>query len=682
MTDGWPHPRMRSRIAFGGDYNPEQWSLEKWREDIALMREAGVSMVTIGLWSWAVVEPREGVYDFDQLDTVIDLLHEAGIAIDLGTPTASPPAWFFATYPGARVVTREGVPLGFGSRGMASPSSPEYRRAAVGIAGALARRYADHPAVVLWHVHNEYGAPVGEDFSSHARAAFRGWLQDRYGSLEELNTAWGTAFWGQQYTDWEHVDLPGPTPSAPNPSQQLDFHRFTDHQLRACYLAERDAIRAHAAQPITTNFMAGSCPTTDLWAWAAEVDVVSNDHYLTAADAEPEIGLAMAADLSRSFAGGRPWLLLEHSTSGVNWQPRNVAKQPGEMRRNSLAHVARGSDSVMYFQWRASRVGAEKFHSAMLPHAGRDTRTWREVVQLGAQLDHLGEVAGTRVQADVAILWDAESHWAQRLPWRPSVGLDPEERIRTWYERLWRDGLTVDFAHPRADLSGYRLVLAPASYLLTRAAAANLTAYVKDGGTLVVGCFSAVVDEHDAVHEGGFLAPLSEVLGIQVHEYLPLREDESVTIDVAGQPVPGTVWQEAVVLTGATAVGTYRDGYAPGEPAVTRHVHGAGTAWYVSACPDMAGLAAVLAPAYRDAGLAGTDQPGVEVVTRTGAEHSFTFVINHTGQAARVPVHGHDALLGHAPVGGILAVDPGDVAVIRAAVTSLPSDRTRAAAHA
>ncbi|WP_420113608.1 beta-galactosidase [Pseudactinotalea sp.] len=659
----WPHPRMRGRVAYGGDYNPEQWTPDVWREDIELMRSAGVTMVTIGLWNWAEVEPREGVYDFSRLDEVVGLLHEAGIAIDLGTPTASPPSWFFATYPHARVVTRDGVPLGFGSRGMASPSSPDYRRAAIGIADALARRYGDHPAVVLWHVHNEYGAPVGEDYSEHAVREFRRWLQERYGSLEALNHAWGTAFWGQRYDDWEHLGLPGPTPSAPNPGQQLDFRRFTDHQLRACYLAERDAIRAHAAQPITTNFMAANCPTTDLWAWAREVDVVSNDHYLTAAEVEPEVGLALAADLTRSVAGGAPWLLMEHSTSGVNWQPRNVAKRPGEMRRNSLAHVARGSDAVLFFQWRASRVGAEKFHSAMLPHGGTDTRGWREVVELGREVGALGQVAGSRVHADVAILWDTESFWAQDLPWRPSVDLDPHERIRTYHERLWRDGLTVDLAHPGADLSGYRLVLAPASYLLTRDHAANLTRYVETGGTLLVGCFSAVVNENDAVHEGGFLDPLAEVLGVRVHEHLPLREGESIEIDLAGQPVPGTIWQEDVALEGATAVGSYRDGYAPGGPAITRHRHGAGIGWYVSACPDVAGLATVLAGVYRDAGLTTAEHPGVEIVTRVGAESSFMFVINHTDREVRVPIDGNP-LLGTAPVDGVLPVAPGDVAVV------------------
>ncbi|MET0297982.1 MAG: beta-galactosidase, partial [Microbacterium sp.] len=427
-------------IAYGGDYNPEQWPRETWHEDVALMREAGVNLVSVGIFSWALLETSEGVFDFSWLDEIIDLLHANGIAVDLGTPTASPPAWFFAAYPDARVVTRDGVTMGFGSRGMVSHSSPEYRAASVRIATELATRYADHPAVVLWHVHNEYGTPTSDDYSANAVREWRLWLQERYGSLDALNAAWGTAFWGQHYGEWEHVGAPAATPTTANPAQRLDFARFTDHQLRACFIGERDAIRAHSDKPITTNFMANQHNGCDLWAWAREVDIVSDDHYLTAADEEAEIGLAIAADLSRSVGGGKPWILMEHSTSAVNWQPRNVAKRPGEMARNSLSHFGRGADGILFFQWRASRSGAEKFHSAMLPHAGTGSRVFREVVDLGAKLDRLAEARGSRVVSDVAILWDFESFWAQDLEWRPSDDLDHDERIRAFYERLWRDG--------------------------------------------------------------------------------------------------------------------------------------------------------------------------------------------------------------------------------------------------
>ncbi|GAB4084687.1 beta-galactosidase [Myceligenerans cantabricum] len=673
--DGWL-PGVDA-LCYGGDYNPEQWPEEVWAEDVRLMREAGVNLVSVGIFSWALLEPREGEFDFAWLDRVIDLLYSNGIRVDLGTPTAAPPAWFYATYPDSRVVTRDGTVMGPGSRGMVSPSSPEYRRAAVRITTELAQRYGTHPALALWHVHNEYGAPVSDDYSVHAERAWREWLRERYGALDVLNAAWGTAFWGQVYGEWEHVQVPAAAPTTVNPAQALDFARFTDSALRACFTAERDAVRAHSDVPVTTNFMAASCPSTDLFRWAREVDVVSNDHYLTAADPRGEVGLALAADLTRSVAGGKPWLLLEHSTSAVNWQPRNVAKRPGELARNSFSHLGRGADAIMFFQWRASRSGAEKFHSAMLPHAGTGSRVWREVVELGADLGRLGELRGSRVRADVALLWDTDSFWAQDLEWRPSAAVSHRERVDAFYDRLWRDGRTVDLARPEQDLSRYKLVLAPASYLLTADAAANLTRYVAGGGTLLVSYFSGIVDEHDAVHADGFLAPLRDALGVTVEEFLPLRDGESLTVAYDGAPgsgaepagLTGTVWADDVVVAGADVVGTYADGPKPGGAAVTRHRHGAGTGWYVSTSFDVETLATVMADVYADAGLTPSDVPeDVEVVRRHGAGAEYVIAINHGDEDAKLPLDGPatDLLTGQEG-GGDAVVPAGGVRVLRRA---------------
>ncbi len=548
---------------------------------------------------------------------------------------------------------------------MASHSAPEYRQAATRIAGELARRYGQHPAVVMWHVHNEYGVPVGEDFSPNAVAAWREWLQERYGSLDALNAAWGTAFWGQRYGRWEHVVAPAATPTTVNPAMKLDWARFTDDQLRACYRAERDAIRAHADQPVTTNFMAHQSWNTDLWKWAQEVDIVSDDHYLWSPDPDAHVALALSADLTRSVARGRPWILMEHSTSAVNWQGRNIAKRPGEMHRNALTHVGRGADGIMFFQWRASRSGAEKFHSAMVPHAGPTSRVFREVASLGARLGAIGELQDTRVRAQVAVLYDWESLWAQDLEWRPSDALQFRERMRAYYERLWRDGVQVDFAHPGDDLSGYRLVVAPASYLLTEAQGENLTRYVAGGGTLLVSCFAAVVDEHDAVHHGGFGAPLRDALGLTVEEFLPMREGESCAVELDGQRLPTDVWAEDVAVDGAQVRGTYRGGPADGAPAVTRHEHGDGVGWYVSTRLDVAALAPVLAAVYDDAGIAPSSDPeGVELMTRHGETADYVVAVNHRDDAVTVPVEGTELLSG-AAVTGTLTLPAGEVAVVR-----------------
>ena len=329
------------------------------------------------------------------------------------------------------------------------PSSPDYRRAATRIAGALAERYGDHPALALWHVHNEYGSHVGPCFCETSADAFRVWLRERYGTLDALNDAWGTTFWGQRYHAWGEITAPVRAPMPVNPTQQLDFMRFSSAEYLACYRLERDALRAHTADvPVTTNFMTTNCRHMDYWTWAGEVDLVTLCHYLIAEDPDNHLHLAMTADLTRGLAGRRPWLLLEHSTGAVNWQRRNLAKAPGEMRRNSLTHVSRGSDGAMFFQWRASRFGAEKFHSAMVPHAGTDSRLWREVVALGADVAALGEVQGSTVRADVAVVWDWESWWALELEFRPTSDVKYLERVRAFYAALWHAKATVDFVAP------------------------------------------------------------------------------------------------------------------------------------------------------------------------------------------------------------------------------------------
>jgi beta-galactosidase len=649
-------------IAYGGDYNPEQWPEEVWQEDIALMRAAGVNLVSVGIFSWALLEPVPGVFTFDWLDRLLDLLHGAGIRVDLATPTAAPPAWFTRRHPGARLVDREGRILGGGGRQSFCPSSPEYARASVTITEQLGRRYGNHPALALWHVHNEFAGVNAHCYCPNCAAAFLGWLREHHGDLDTLNAAWGTAFWGQRYGDWAEIEPPRLGPTVVNPTQQLDYLRFCSDTHLNNYRRERDVLRTLApGVPITTNFQIANCKWLDYWKWTAEVDIVANDHYLQAERADNHIELAMCADLTRSLAGGAPWLLMEHSTSAINWQPRNIAKRAGELGRNSMAHVARGADGVMFFQWRASPFGAEKFHSAMLPYGGTDTRIWREVVQLGADLSALRDVRGSRVAADVAMVWDWESWWALELDWRPSVDLVYRERVEAYYEQLWKSHLTVDFVHPEGDLGRYPLVVVPSLYLTTPAAAKNLTDYVDNGGTLVVSYFSGIVDGNDTVHPGGHPGALRDLLGVAVEEFLPLRSGQRVRLDDGAR---GDVWAEDVKLRGAEAVLRYADGPAAGGPAVTRHARGRGHAWYVSTRLDGPALADVLRKAYDDAGRTPpTGVPdGIELVHRA----PFTVVISHRDDDAYLTLAGTD-VLGAERHEGRLLVPAGAVRVVRAA---------------
>ncbi|MET3804664.1 beta-galactosidase [Nakamurella sp. UYEF19] len=645
-----PWPKVAG-LAFGGDYNPEQWDESVWPEDIRLMQAAGVNLVSVGIFAWVRLEPRPGVFDFGWLDRILDLLHDGGISVDLGTPTAAPPAWFYRAQPESWVVDADGRRLGPGSRGICCPSSPAYAAASARITTALAERYSAHPAVLMWHVHNEYGAPVSQCHCEQSQIAFREWLLLTYDTLDAINDAWGTNFWGQRYGELDEIRTPAASASVINPAQQLDYQRFCDHQLLSCYLRERDILRTWSAdKPVTTNFMATNCPSVNLWGWAPEVDVVSNDHYLTAERTDRHVLLAMDADLTRSLAGGRPWMLMEHSTSAVNWQPRNLAKEPGEMARNSLAHIARGADAALFFQWRGSRSGAEKFHSSMLPHAGTNSEQWTELVDLGRTIKALADVRGTTVTAEVALLWDWESFWAQDLDWHPSVDLDHRERTIAFYTRLWQDNVTVDFAHPTADLSGYKLVIVPQVYLLDQDAADNLDTFVTGGGQLLVSYFSGVVDAHDAVHPQGLSGPVGEVLGISVQEFAPLAQGQHVALDLWGQNASADVWADRLVLTDpATQIlGTFTDGPAAGRPALTRRRIGQGSAWYLATRLDPESLALVMDPLYAAAGVtpvAGLPH-GLEMVTRRDHSQTFYFLLNHTDQPVDVPLSGTDVISG------------------------------------
>ncbi|ROT31478.1 beta-galactosidase [Micromonospora sp. HM5-17] len=669
-----------SGLSYGGDYNPEQWPEEVWPQDVALMREAGVNLVTVAVFGWAWLEPAPGAYTFDRLDRIMDGLHAGGIRVCLATATASPPPWFSYAHPETLPVDADGRRLTYGSRQAICPSSPVYRQAALALTEQLARRYHDHPALALWHVHNEYACHNAYCYCDTSAAAFRDWLQRRYGDLDALNAAWGTAFWSQTYTDWAQVQPPRATPTSKNPGQVLDFRRFSSAEHLANFVAERDVLHALAPGiPVTTNLMTGSCVDLDYWAWGREMTgpdrLVSNDHYILAEHPlEPPAQIAFAADLARSLAGG-PWLLMEHSTSAVNWQPRNLAKPPGQLIRDSLAHVARGSEGALYFQWRASRAGSEKWHSAMVPHAGTESKIWREVVTLGGHLRALAEVEGARTEAEVAVLLDYASVWAQEAPNQPSVDMVAFAEIQRWHAALWRAGITADLAPPDGDLGRYRLVVAPALYLMDDDATANLTGYVAAGGTLVVGPYSGLVDAYDRVRPAPLPGALADLLGIRVEEFFPLPAGGTVRLVAAGVPDPAdatdrpgagrpgptevagllgadataAVWTEQLAAPGAEVLARYADGPVAGAPALTRRTDAGGPAWYLGTRPDDATLGRLLAGIAAAAGVRPVvpPVPGVEAVRRRHPDgRSYLFLLNHGDQPAEVAAAGTDLLTG------------------------------------
>lgn len=675
-------------LCFGADYNPEQWPEEVWADDFALMREAGVTLVSLGIFAWAKLEPAEGRYEFGWLDRVLDGLHAAGVAVDLATATASPPPWFSHAYPDTQPVDANGTRLTYGSRQAYCPSSPRYREAAATLAGRLATRYGRHPALVLWHINNEYGCHVSRCYCETSASAFRRWLRVRYADdLAALNDAWGTSFWSQHYTDWAQIQPPRATPSFTNPGQALDFRRFSSDELLACYIAEREVLRRHTPDiPVTTNLIPEST-ALDAWQWAAELPIISSDHYLIGErPVEPAAQIAYAADWSRSLAAG-PWLLMEHSTSAVNWQPRNLAKPAGQLIRDSLGHVARGSDGALFFQWRASRAGAEKWHSALVPHAGtttpaagahdasRPTKIWRDVCALGRHLAALTELAGSAVDARAALLLDYPSGWAQESQAQPSADMDTFDEVRRWHAALWRAGIAADLAHPGADLSAYPVVFVPSLYLLTDAAAANLAGHVEGGGSLVVGPYSGLVDQHDRVRPAPLPGALSALLGIAVEEFFPLPAGGTVRLDSGAE---GRVWTEAISPVTAEVLARYVDGPLPGAPAVTRR----GTAWYLTTRLSDASLGDLLTRIAAEAGVTATlpgAPPAVEAVRRRHTDgRTYLFLLNHGDTAVEADAAGVDLLTGETWPGPV-TVGPGGVAVLREPDDTPPSPGGNAA---
>ncbi|MFF4834186.1 beta-galactosidase [Streptomyces sp. NPDC001315] len=665
-ADGDPAPRL----AYGADYNPEQWPRDVWEEDVRLMQEAGVNVVSVGIFSWARIQPGPDTWDFGWLDEVMDLLHAGGIGVDLATATASPPPWLTTAHPEILPVTANGETVWPGARQHWRPTSPVFREHALRLVREIATRYQDHPALVAWHVSNELGCHNIYDFSDDAARAFRVWLRARYGTLDALNHAWGTAFWSQRYSDWEQILPPRLAASHPNPTQQLDFKRFSSDALKDHLVAEREILREITpGVPVTTNFMVmGGTKGMNYPDWAGEIDFVSNDHYVHPGPQDRD-ELSFSANLVSGIADGRPWFLMEHSTSAVNWQPVNVAKRPGDLARDSLLHVAHGADAVCFFQWRQSAAGAEKYHSAMVPHAGEDSDLFRAVADLGAKLKALAPVAGSeRESAAVGILYDWESWWASEQDSHPTSLLDYRQEALDWYSALLALGIRADLVTTRADLSRHQVIIAPVLHVVPAELAKELTRYAEQGGHLVTTYFSGVVDENDHVWLGGYPGALRELLGIRIEEFGPLLAGEAVELDDA---TSGSLWTDRITVTdGDTEVlARYRTGVHAGRPAVTRRPTGSGSASYVSTRLGVDGLRSLLPRLLEPAGVSSElpqDARGaVELTVRRGSEGRFLFLVNRTDDT--VPVAGLEGqvLIGTDGAEGPLVLGPGEVAVLR-----------------
>jgi beta-galactosidase len=631
-------------IWHGADYNPEQWleTPEILREDLRLMELAGMSSATVGIFSWAMLEPREGEFNFAWLDEVFENLARNGQKIVLATPSGAKPHWMANKYPEIRRVAPNGIRNSQQGRHNHCFTSPVYREKTALIDGELARRYGAHPSLLAWHISNEFSGECSCDLCFNA---FRGWLKKRYDNdLDALNRLYWSRFWSHSYSTWEEIDFI----DAPVHGLSLDWRRFVTDQTVSFMKNEIDAIRVHSQIPATTNMM-GSFTQVNYEKFAPHLDFISWDSYpqwgggeMGGDETSVAIGVAFEHDYFRSLKKS-PFWLMECTPSQTNWRPISRLKAPGLHRLSALQTLAHGGDAVMYFQWRQSRGSSEKFHGAVVSHEGSENnRVFKEVAALGHELKQLAPLADSRAEASVALIYDVENLWAIWGEQGPrNEGKNPVETLRSFYEPFWKRGISVDIIASTADLSSYKLVLAPMLYLLRPGVAEKLTDFVRGGGTLVTTYMTGYADENDLCFLGGFPGPLREVLGLWVEETDTLHPHQRNKVIVNASELGFSGHFEAVDYCDlihpetARVLGTYERDFYAGRAALTVNDFGEGQAYYVASRNESAFqfglLESLIDQLDLDVALQGEFEAGVNTQRRVGGGFEWIFVLNFDG---------------------------------------------------
>ncbi|KRE56768.1 beta-galactosidase [Paenibacillus sp. Soil750] len=668
----------------GADYNPDQWQHDPQvlEEDIRMMKLAKCNVMAIGIFAWSALEPVEGTYTFEWLDRVLDTFAANGIYAWLATPSGARPAWMAEQYPEVLRVGANRVRNLFGARHNHCFTSPVYREKVTMMNSRLAERYAQHPAVVGWHISNEYG---GECHCSYCQEAFRGWLQKKYGTLDALNMAWWTSFWSHTYTSWSQIESPAPHGENLVHGMNLDWKRFvTDQTVDFCRHEIAPLKAVNAQLPVTTNLM-DAFEGLNYWKFADVLDVISWDAYPTWHDAKDQHNLAawfaLNHDLFRSLKGGQPFLLMESTPSLTNWQAVSKLKKPGMHLLSSLQAVAHGSDSVQYFQWRKSRGASEKLHGAVIDHVGHEhTRVFRDVAELGCALEKLSEVIGTSVPAETALIFDWENRWAVKNSQGPrNMGIKYEETVLSHYRAFWDSGIPVDVIDMDVDFSKYKLIVAPMLYLVRPGVGERIEQFVADGGTFVTTYWSGIVDENDLCFQGGFPGPLRKTLGLWSEEIDALYDHEKnrlIFTEGNGLDLEGEYEShelcELIHTEGAETLAVYGDDFYAGRPALTVNSFGHGKAYYIATRTDTELLKLLYKQVVEQAGVKAVLQmelpPEVTAQVRTNGEYDYVFLMNFAQQTQTVELDGDtywDMLLQETWEAKSVQLEPYGVRVIR-----------------
>lgn len=660
---------------YGGDYNPNQWEKEIWKEDMRIFKQASINSATINVFSWAKLQPSEDTYYFDELDEVIDMLAKENYNIVLATSTAALPAWMFQKYPEVGRVDFEGRRHRFGQRHNACPNSLVYHKFASQFVEKLAQRYGNHPNVTMWHINNEYG---GICYCENCEKAFRVWLKKKYQTIENLNKAWNLEFWGHTIYDWDEIVVPNVLGDAMSDRDtafaglSIDYFRFNSDSMLENFKLEKKAIRKYdTSTPVTTNFM-GTYKQLDYFKWAKEMDVVSWDNYPKYDT--PWSFTAMTHDLMRGLKQ-QPFMLMEQTPSQQNWQPYNSLKKPGQMRAQSYQTIAHGADTIQYFQLRRSVGGCEKFHGAVIGHVGHEhTRVFKEVAKLGSELKDFGkDILGADNKAEIGIVFDWDNYWALEYTSGPNKDLTYVDQIHQYYRYFYEHHIPVDMIPYDADFSKYKVIAAPVLYMMKENMAKALETFVEHGGTFVTTFMSGLVDASDNVYLGGYPGPLRNLAGIWVEEIDALSPEQENHIEFQdGVKGTTTLLSDIIHLESAKSLGTYTSNFYKDMPFATVNTFGKGQTFYVGAQVDEASLDKILNQVCAQSGVVSlvNEKTELEITCRQKAGYRYYFLMNFTKEEQPLPevFIGETNVLNQMELTKDTVLEPYDVVIVKKSI--------------
>jgi beta-galactosidase len=618
-------------MKLGVCYYPEHWPEAYWPDDARRMVEIGITRVRIGEFCWSRIEPEPGRYDWVWLDRAVAVLHDAGLQITMGTPTATPPKWLVDQMPDMIALDEQGRPRGFGSRRHYCFSHKGYAKECDRIVAAMAERYGLHPAIVAWQTDNEYGChDTAVSFSGAARAAFRDWLAAKYQNVAALNAAWGNVFWSMEYRSFAEIDLPNLTVTEANPAHWLDFRRFSSDQVVTFNRRQVDILRhASPGRDLIHNYM-GFFTQFDHHAVAADLDVASWDSYPLgfleqfwfsddekrryARQGHPDIA-AFHHDLYRGLHPNGRWSVMEQQPGPVNWARHNPAPLPGMVRLWTLEAMAHGAEMVSYFRWRQVPFAQEQMHAGLLLPDSKDDVAVAEVTQASADIAALVGDMGEPVK-QVALIFDYQSDWVTDIQ-PQGQGFRALRQAFDYYSALRRLGLNVDIIPPGRGLDSYAMVVIPCLPIVPDGFADQLSAF---NGQVLIGPRSGSKTVDFAIPATLAPGPLQPLVAVKATRVESLRPG---LIEPAGG---GAVqhWLEHIESDRAPEWVTdsgqgicYRDG----------------SARYIAAGTDSVLLHDIMARACNDAGLPQTALADAIRMRRNG---DLVFVFNYGTEDAEV----------------------------------------------